>query len=179
MTTTTPTTPAQIVDPDTTPDVQQARAVLDEITFRYTTLDARRWDLERALNPHIDSEASADLVLDATEHLAEVRVQHARLARERQRAEAGWLSARAVAREETRNLCHTRKRLLIAEVNEHLTLAATASREIEEIENAQRAYTNDWHISGFAWAELSAPSATQGSRLADWQASARHANLLD
>jgi hypothetical protein len=178
MATTTPTTTAQIADPDTTPDVQQARAVLNEITGRYTTLDARRWELERALNPHIESEASADLVLDATEHLAEVRVQHARLTRERRLAETGWLLARASAREQVRTQCMAHKRALAERLNEALTLAASASREIEDIENAQRAYTNDWHISGFAWPELSAPSSAQGSRLDDWRRACRDAGLL-
>src|SRR5215207_2016239 len=108
------TTTAQVVDPDATENVRAARETLDEVTLRYTRLDTRRWTLERALNPHVDSEASADLVLEAHEHLAAVRVEHAKLTRERQRAETAWLMARASAREETRAICHGRKRLLIA-----------------------------------------------------------------
>jgi hypothetical protein len=152
---------------------------LDEITLRYTRLDTRRWTLERALNPHVESEASADLVLEATEHLAAVRVEHARLTRERRQAETAWLLARATAREEVRTTCLARKRQLVARLSEALTLAATVSREIEEIENSERSFTGNWHVSGFAWVELSTASPTQGSRLADWQANARAAHLLD
>jgi hypothetical protein len=131
------------------------------------------------INPHVDSEASADLVLEAHEHFAAVRVEHARLTRERRQAETAWLLARATVREGVRTTCHARKRQLVARLSEALTLAATASREIEEIENSERAHTGPWYLSGFAWSELSAPSSAQGSRLDEWQAAARAAALLD
>lgn len=179
MATTTPTTTAQIVDPDTTPDVQRAREALDEVTTRYTILDARRNDLERALNPHADSPASEELILEAREHVAEVRVLHARCSRERRQKETAWLTARALAREQVRAQCYELKRALVQQVNEGFSVAEPASRELADVEDRERALTGQWQASAFAWPELSAPSSTQPSRLDDWRIAARTAGLLD
>ena len=86
--------------------------------------------------------------------------------------------ARSTAREEVRTTCHAHKRQLIARLNEGLTLAASASQALAEVEDAERSFTGSWFLSGMSWPELAAPSSAQGSRLDDWRAAARTAGLL-
>jgi ribosome recycling factor len=90
---------------------------------------------------HLRRRASEELILNATENLAALRVQHARLTRERRQAETSWLKARATAREEVRTACQTHKRQLVGRINDGLTAAATASRELAELEDRERGLT--------------------------------------
>ncbi len=168
-----------ILHPDEAPEVQQARATLDASLNREASLDSQRRRYEAALDPWVDMEdVSEDFVLEATEKLAAVRVEHAWATRERRQAEAAWHHARDAERERLRRRFHDLKRPLVQRLDALLMQAAVVSRELAEVEDRQRALTGDWSLDGLSWHELAAPSPLKGSRVSDWRSAAVEAKLL-
>jgi hypothetical protein len=78
-----------------------------------------------------------------------------------------------------RAACRERKAVLIQRLAPLLEEAGDVSRELGALEDRERNLTGDWHLTGFAWPELQAPSTVQNSRLVDWRQAAVAAGLLE